>query len=55
VVDWVASCDLEDSSAKEVSVYVCDISFPLHDRDFSNTLGTVTFRRPRPTKMHGVY
>jgi hypothetical protein len=55
VVDWVASCDLEDSTAKEVSVYVCAISFPLHDRNFTDMLDTVNFRRLRPTKTHGVY
>jgi hypothetical protein len=57
MVDWVPSCDLEDSAAKEVSTLLLDtISIPLSIMVNLLILGIISFyRRLMPMKKHGIY
>jgi hypothetical protein len=57
VVDWVPSCDLEDSAAKEVSTLLLDtISIPLSIMVNLLILGIISFyRHLMPMKKHGIY
>uniref|UniRef100_A0A452ZZ25 CTP synthase N-terminal domain-containing protein n=1 Tax=Aegilops tauschii subsp. strangulata TaxID=200361 RepID=A0A452ZZ25_AEGTS len=57
VVDWVPSCDLEDSAAVEVSTFLPDIILiPLSMMVNILILGIVSlYRRLMPMRKHGVY
>jgi hypothetical protein len=57
VVDWVPSCDLEDSAAEEVSTFLPDIILiPLSMMGNILIFGIVSlYRRLMPMRKHGFY
>jgi hypothetical protein len=58
VVEWVCSCDLEDSAAKEVGVvdYGIHINFIfLHEPTIDAWYVLTLFRLLKPIRKHGNY